>query len=260
MRERHFIICKICGNKKYINPAANRIYDKIECREKDPEYKAKIKQRQPQNRVELVCEGCGITYSVPPSVAYRKDGTIRKFHIRACKDKAQRNKPQSPITVAKRVKAVTGQKRTGKALQNINDTALKNFGTNPLNKPLPLPYKGYRGKDWSKKSRVARERDNYTCQLCGQTNRKKLVVDHIIDYGYCYNSEPYNLITLCRSCDRKQSGAHYIWNKYKLQMLLQQRYGYQYNFAYIGPIPYSFFEKFVFWSKYTVNIPVMEMQ
>lgn len=42
-----------------------------------------------------------------------------------------------------------------------------------------------------------RERDNYTCQLCGMI-RKGLDVHHIDENKL--NCDPDNLITLCRKC------------------------------------------------------------
>lgn len=44
------------------------------------------------------------------------------------------------------------------------------------------------------------ERDNYTCQLCGSTERLEL--DHIIPYAISQNSEANNLRAACVSCNR----------------------------------------------------------
>ncbi len=60
--------------------------------------------------------------------------------------------------------------------------------------------------DWTETLRRAiRERDNYTCQICGKTQieeletiEKKLCVHHI-DYNK-KNCNPDNLLTLCQSC------------------------------------------------------------
>lgn len=43
-----------------------------------------------------------------------------------------------------------------------------------------------------------RERDNYTCQLCGQPGRE---VDHIIPYAISHDSSPTNLRCLCKACN-----------------------------------------------------------
>jgi 5-methylcytosine-specific restriction endonuclease McrA len=73
----------------------------------------------------------------------------------------------------------------------------------------------YRGENWRKQRRLARERDNYTCQMCGLTKSKiKRIfkrlpeVHHIIPYrkfggDYEVANSLDNLITLCPSCHTK---------------------------------------------------------
>lgn len=71
----------------------------------------------------------------------------------------------------------------------------------------------YRGANWLHQARLARKRDNYTCQKCGvhQSPTRALDVHHIIPFAE-FNSIPYentnyiqandlsNLITLCKAC------------------------------------------------------------
>lgn len=59
---------------------------------------------------------------------------------------------------------------------------------------------------------MIRERDNYTCQLCG----KKGYPIHHIDYNK-KNCNPDNLITLCKSCHTKTN-----WNREKWKALFQK--------------------------------------
>lgn len=64
----------------------------------------------------------------------------------------------------------------------------------------PQPYD--RGRNWQSQSRKARERDMYTCQLCGQ---KGICVHHIIPYrnfngDWKTANKLDNLITLCIRC------------------------------------------------------------
>ncbi len=43
-----------------------------------------------------------------------------------------------------------------------------------------------------------RERDNYTCQLCGEEGWQ---VDHIIPFAISHDSSEENLRVLCRKCN-----------------------------------------------------------
>ncbi len=48
--------------------------------------------------------------------------------------------------------------------------------------------------------RYIRERDNYTCQLCGAEG---WIVDHIIPYAVSHDSTIDNLRVLCHACNLK---------------------------------------------------------
>jgi 5-methylcytosine-specific restriction endonuclease McrA len=64
--------------------------------------------------------------------------------------------------------------------------------------------------DWNTKLKIIiRERDNYTCQECGQYGNQI----HHIDYNK-KNCELTNLITLCRSCHMKTNFNRKDWIKY----------------------------------------------
>lgn len=65
------------------------------------------------------------------------------------------------------------------------------------------------GTGWSKISKRIRERDNYTCQFCGEKN-KRVVVHHKDWQGKRrgisqkeMNNDPSNLITLCDKCHNR---------------------------------------------------------
>ena len=58
------------------------------------------------------------------------------------------------------------------------------------------------GGDWYSQhinvKQFIRERDNYTCQLCGEEG---WIVDHIIPYAVSHDSTISNLRVLCHACN-----------------------------------------------------------
>jgi hypothetical protein len=68
-----------------------------------------------------------------------------------------------------------------------------------------------RGAEWQAVSRLVKERDDYTCQVCGSID--DLTVDHIIplskltrdQWNDGLHLDPGNLRTLCRTCNGTKS-------------------------------------------------------
>ncbi len=76
-----------------------------------------------------------------------------------------------------------------------------------------LPY----SLDWTNSLRISiRERDKYTCQLCGEKQGDISFSVHHIDYNK-QNCNPNNLITLCRPCHTKTNFNRERWYKYFTQ-------------------------------------------
>lgn len=68
--------------------------------------------------------------------------------------------------------------------------------------------------DWTRSLKIAiRERDKYTCQLCGEKQEKDTYSVHHIDYDK-KNCNPDNLTTLCRSCHIKTNFNRENWIEY----------------------------------------------
>lgn len=68
--------------------------------------------------------------------------------------------------------------------------------------------------DWTLSlKRVIRERDHYTCQLCGELQSDRAFDVHHIDYDK-KNCNPKNLITLCKKCNSKVNGHRDYWTNY----------------------------------------------
>ncbi len=74
--------------------------------------------------------------------------------------------------------------------------------------------------DWNETLKKAiRERDSYTCQLCGKPqNTKKQHTVHHIDYNK-KNCNPDNLITLCHNCHSKTGFNRNKWKKYFIKII-----------------------------------------
>jgi 5-methylcytosine-specific restriction endonuclease McrA len=68
--------------------------------------------------------------------------------------------------------------------------------------------------DWTRSLRISiRERDKYTCCICGEKQGDKSHSVHHIDYNKL-NCNPDNLITLCNSCHIKTNGKRSYWINY----------------------------------------------
>ena len=61
---------------------------------------------------------------------------------------------------------------------------------------------------WDSVKKSILQRDNLTCQLCGN-KEKRLDVHHIIPYRVSLDNSPKNLITLCINCHIKEEHKYY---------------------------------------------------
>jgi hypothetical protein len=74
--------------------------------------------------------------------------------------------------------------------------------------------------DWTRSLKIAiRERDKYTCKICGNKQNDIAFAVHHIDYNK-KNCNPNNLITLCNSCHSKTNGNREYWIKYCIDRLI----------------------------------------
>lgn len=80
----------------------------------------------------------------------------------------------------------------------------------------------YNTAEWQKKKNRILERDNYTCQICGNTTGVMQV--HHITYKHCngkaYNALDKELITLCKECHSHDDGDHanFFSGRYELRV------------------------------------------
>lgn len=73
--------------------------------------------------------------------------------------------------------------------------------------------------DWTETlKRSIRERDHYTCRMCGKQQEEEAFSVHHIDYNK-NNCSPENLITLCRSCHAKTNSNREYYLEYFQKLL-----------------------------------------
>ena len=63
--------------------------------------------------------------------------------------------------------------------------------------------------EWHKIRKKIYERDNRTCQICGKHCHNDIQCHHIVPYRITQDNSEGNLITLCRSCHRKEEIKYY---------------------------------------------------
>lgn len=109
-----------------------------------------------------------------------------------------------------------GKIRTDETKQKIRDS-LKGEKSNLWKGGISCePY----SIDWTNSLRISiRERDKYTCKICGEKQGDKTFHIHHIDYNK-KNSNPDNLITLCRNCHMKTNLDRQNWIKYFQNLII----------------------------------------
>jgi len=106
-------------------------------------------------------------------------------------------------------KSVEGRK----GFTHSDETKKKMSGKNHPNWQGGISYEPYT-VDWTRTLRRSiRERDKYTCQLCGETQGDRALSVHHINY-IKQNCNPTNLITLCVKCHGKTQFNKKYWTNY----------------------------------------------
>lgn len=205
--EKNSIACEVCG-KKFV-PKDKRINRKNGVR--FCSWKCRIKSKS----INIKCKKCGKNFRVTP---YAKD---KKFCSSKCSTTWKRGKDESKWSVfvckecGKKFEDYSYRKTSFCSSICKNRYAGKIRGLQLLK---PNSSKS-RGMNWKAQSRLARKRDNYTCQVCGKNgwvDKFKVQVHHIIPYrlfngDYEKANELSNLISLCPSCHPKvESGTIHL--------------------------------------------------
>lgn len=63
-------------------------------------------------------------------------------------------------------------------------------------------------RQWDRLRKQCYKRDNYTCQICGET-KTLLHAHHIVPWRFSKDDSLENLITLCKSCHGKEERRYY---------------------------------------------------
>jgi hypothetical protein len=147
----------------------------------------------------------------------KKHGSIDKYkHIMT----AEQKKHLSAINKGKKISAETrnkisnsnrGVRKQPFSLEHRLKISKANY---EYFQNLGLGDKAPYGNDWTRMLRISiRERDNYSCQICGEKQGDIAHHVHHIDYDKT-NCDPKNLITLCASCHMKTNFNTKKWINY----------------------------------------------
>lgn len=211
--------------------------DKIFCdRACYDSYRVKIRKEYIRDNKKK-CKGCEAMIA-PVS----KGGNTPEYCGMECKRQHKKPKPQKCVNCEcvfsaikwfkgrKKATRVSGSKTCGAECHNLwirNDPERKkkisiafqgDKHPNWQGGPADGRGRAYRGAGWTRIRKQIRERDKYTCQDCGISEKdhgRNLEVHHRIPFGqFCGNNsaanKPSNLTALCKSC---HTTADWKWRK-----------------------------------------------
>jgi len=151
-----------------------------------------------------------------PTGVYVRTEEMNKHTSKALKGKpksAEHKKHMSEVRKGKPHPKKGGYPCSEETKEKIRKTKTgKGKGKNNPNWKGGISFEPY-SKNWTETlKRSIRERDGYTCRLCGHYPAFDI---HHKDYDKL-NCNPDNLITLCHSCHSKTNGDREYWIKYFL--------------------------------------------
>jgi len=203
--------CLICGIEFQFKPGKKRKYCSLKCA-------GKAKQQ----RVELICQQCGKSYTAVLSSLPRKycSPKCRCIGIRGYTPWNKGKKmPQEAVLKNSIAKRGENHPNWGKhlPLKTRNKISKSNKGKrsgedSPVWKG-GLSFEPYSFKFNKDLKEQIRRRDNYQCQFCGVRQNGKNFPVHHIDYDK-KNSQSKNLVTLCPTCHTKTNFKRKNWQFY----------------------------------------------
>jgi hypothetical protein len=196
-------ICIQCG-REYPDYIKNHKYCSQIC--------ANISGYRRKNKIQKICQWCGKNYDVKPSLA------DQKYCSHSCRQSS-------------RIKEKSSRWKGGdieKVCENCGNTYLvRRYKKNKArfcSFDCRVAYcRGEKSSSWRggisfieypsefnyKLKKSIRERDEYTCAICGKLGK----IVHHIDYNKT-NSDSLNLITLCQPCHSLTNGNRERWQAF----------------------------------------------
>jgi 5-methylcytosine-specific restriction endonuclease McrA len=140
---------------------------------------------------------------MPTGIFPRKKGLKRK--------KGGKRSEETKKKMSQAHKGLTVWNKGKKGVQKHSEEVKEKLsGSNSVHWLGGIASKPY-STDWTKTLRRSiRERDNYTCQVCGKQEEERTHDVHHIDYDK-NNSNIKNLITLCNICHAKTNHNREKW-------------------------------------------------
>ena len=197
---RHHVFAMI---RKYDLPSYKNAFNEIRLtKENIDEWRKTHPPTRVIEKTDVVCCNCGKEFKLHN---FRKNRAVKNYCSRACRKTAVIIHCDWCNNEILRVPA---------QIENHNFCSTScmgkyqtEFRSGENSKCFTGDYRKYYGPNWQKQRKAARERDNYTCQLCGKQEKGKQLSVHHKKAFALYGIENYevanqlsNLITLCHSC------------------------------------------------------------
>lgn len=164
----------------------------------------------------FACEHCRTSFTLPRyKVEHRikYTGASPRFCSRKCSNAARRNEPQACEECGAAFYAQPSRRRArycSSACRHAGHSKRMTALANGWAPPAGSEY----GPNWYRQARLARQRDNHTCQTCGARRQGRQFPVHHLRHHNAFDGDwetanrLENLITLCERCHRATERAN----------------------------------------------------
>jgi len=224
---RHLVVCPVCS----ITFKQKEIGQKFCCREC---YRNRLLPKHSTKETLVTCDYCGKKF-------YKWTYRISPNKGNYCNRECASHLTQCPGQWTQRICEICGEKftiqtwflthreNTGRYCSNAcQSQAFSERRRGPNNPMWKGGHDPYRGPNWHSQKKLARKRDNQTCQACNRKpSMRYLDVHHIQPFrtfnyvkdentNYLQANHLSNLITLCRKCHKHaEYGNIDVWHMVK---------------------------------------------